>query len=1342
MFDPVSTYRIQFHKGFNFSDLERILPYLQKLGVRTIYASPIFSAVPGSVHGYDVTDALSINPEIGTLEQLYDISERLQGAGMYWIQDIVPNHMAVHPDNKWLMDVFRYGRESVYASFFDIDWGHPDTQHKIMVPLLAAQIDDLVKEGKVMLLHEEGELVLQCDGLKLPVASRHITDAKLTEINSDRQMLKAIIDQQHYLLCPSASADHTMNYRRFFTINGLIGLNMQDEKVFADYHALIATLCADGVFRGLRVDHIDGLSDPGQYLHRLRELTGEDTYVVVEKILEADERLPEHWPVAGTTGYDFLVVANNVFTNGSAKATFTEFYNKKTKRKHSLSDLRYEKKSLILHQYMGGELDSLVRIARKKLFADRSEWMDITDGMVREVISEFLVRLPVYRFYGTSFPLGGDERDAVGAILLHIEEHNKKLSAAVKWLRNVLLIIPARDTEEHNTLVAAFYKRCMQFSGPLMAKGIEDTLMYSYNRFIGHNEVGDSPSRFGMAVEDYHKYMVERCRESPMSMNATSTHDTKRGEDARARLNALTDLGETWTETVWHWHKTEPFLPGHFSEEYLIYQAIVASFPLATKDEGRFRDRFREFLTKAVREAKEYTSWSNPDAGYENSVMSFADKLLGSKSFVASVRHLLNEINEAAALNSLGQVVLKFTSPGIPDIYQGNELWNISMVDPDNRLPVDYELRSRLLDEVLKGDPDIKKLWRERDNGKVKLLLTHLLLEMRNDLPELFAKGKYIPLQTRGKYHKNIVAYARVSKQACCLVVVPVNPLVIANKQGCTITDMDWHDTTVELPAMPKAHFDNIFSAGGFSGTSFAVQDLFKEIPIAVITAKMSVNNRGCGVLMPVFSLPSRFGIGDMGPGAHQFIDFLYDAGQKYWQLLPLNPVKEKQGYSPYNSTSGMACNIFYISPELLQREGLLGADTLKDYYLPSVDVVDYEKCEHLKRELINIAYTNFIASGNRGLQREFRAFCDKQAYWLDNYSLYVAIRDNFAGAPWYRWPDPYRKRSATALRKIADDRREDIERTKWLQFIINRQWMQLRARCTERGIALIGDIPFYMSTDSADVWANPEIFCIDDDGKMIGVAGVPPDYFSETGQLWNMPTYDWNALKANRYKWWIDRLKRNLELFDKVRLDHFRAFEAYWEVPAGKETAQVGVWKKGPGMDFFREALEQLGSLPFIAEDLGDNMEEVYALRERTGLPGMKVLQFAWGENMPVSVDAPHNHRREAVVYTGTHDNNTTLGWFRKEVGKQERKRIKEYTGITASESNINELMMRLAYSSVADTAIIPIQDILDLGQHSRVNTPGSADGNWLFRMRPDVLTDALAARLKRLAAMYNRQA
>lgn len=503
---------------------------------------------------------------------------------------------------------------------------------------------------------------------------------------------------------------------------------------------------------------------------------------------------------------------------------------------------------------------------------------------------------------------------------------------------------------------------------------------------------------------------------------------------------------------------------------------------------------------------------------------------------------------------------------------------------------------------------------------------------------------------------------------------------------------------------------------------------------------KPFIRDRGAGILLHITSLPSPFGVGDLGPAAFRFADFLHRAGQKYWQMLPLNPTSNETGNSPYSSVSSMAGNTLLISPELLAEDGLLDRKDLSNNKLASGHRVDYAAANAVKQKLFKSAFQNFLSKNSARLVREFEAFNKREAYWLDDFSLYVVLKNYHHGNAWYEWPAPFKERNTTAVKRFALEHADEIQYMQWLQFTFHRQWTALRAYCEGKGIKLFGDLPFYVSHDSVDVWTHPGTFSLNKSGGMTEVAGVPPDYFNKNGQRWGMPVFRWDVLKKSRYGWWMERLKKNMEFYDILRLDHFRAFADYWSVPAKEKTAKRGKWKPGPGAAFFENAQQEFGELPFVAEDLGEIDDAVYELRDEFKLPGMRVLQFAFGDDMPTSEYIPHNYTPNSVAYTGTHDNNTSRGWYRKDADKLTLKRLIDYSQRDVHEKNVHDILAQLAYGSVANTVILPMQDVLGLDESARMNTPASTKNNWQWRLSAHMLTSRVSAKLKNWVLTYRR--
>ncbi len=1407
MNNPIATYRLQFHKDFTFKDLRGLIPYLHDLGVGTIYASPIFKSTEGSTHGYNGVDPNQIDPEIGTLEELKSISDTLKELGMGWLQDIVPNHMAFHSENPWLTDLLEKGKQSPYSSYFDIAWNSRLFQGKLMVPFLGSDLNEILERGTIgveydgrrfVLKYEDAtyplspesyllvldsdlcqgtqalqqivtqirqineiedsavfssrwdELLTQLVSLKKEQAEGALIEACLDKLNADKASLQKVIDRQSYVLCNWQKTEQQINFRRFFTISGLICLNIQNPEVFAKYHHLTRSLVQEGVFQGLRIDHIDGLFDPADYMTKIRELAGNDTFVVVEKILERAEDLPEEWPVQGTTGYEFLAWVNNLMTDATREKSFSDFYRQLTGMDQTLEEQLLAKKSSILYEHMAGELDNLLHLFLELDLVEKEVIERLGRDTFKKVIGSFLIHCPVYRYYGNSLPFSPDEAAALAQILNVIKEKQPELSEGVSEFEKVLLERTGYGDPEYNGSVLQFYQRCMQFTGPLMAKGGEDTLMYTNNRFVGHNDVGDSPESFGLDTKDFHEKMKNRQKNWPLGLNATSTHDTKRGEDVRARLNVLTELSTEFFEHVRRWRDLNAPLreSGNIpdsNDEYLIYQTLLGAFPIEAEDEKDFGDRMEEYIQKALREAKVHTNWAEPNEVYEDGAKRFARSLLDKKSpFWQDFARFHQDVAEFGIINSLTQTLLKFTLPGTPDVYQGCELWDFSLVDPDNRRPVDFAKRKHLLDKFEKTDSQqnlLKQLWQDRHDAGIKLWLTRQLFHLRRQNPRLFSEGSYIPLKVQGALKEHVFAFARVHRQTALIVAVPLQTASVCRAQQTDFFGIDWQDTKIALPPRLDSPWELVLN-----GTQETYQDkipvagLFQRFPAAILKGTKPENKRRAGILLHISSLSSPFGIGDLGPEAYRFADFLNRSKQRVWQLLPLNPTESGQGHSPYSALSSQAGNSLLISPELLAEAGLLDGVDLADYQLPESTKVDFEKAEQVRYELLEKAYRNFKSKNDDSAARNFEKFCIENEQWLEDFSLYMVLRDQHNQKPWAEWEEQYRLRDAGALSAFSSENDDAIKFVKWVQFVFDTQWKSLKNYCHNLDIKLLGDMPFYVSYNSSDVWSNRDLFMLNEDGKIAGIAGVPPDAFSAMGQLWGMPVFAWKKHKQEGYRWWIHRLKKNVELFDIIRLDHFRAFVDYWVVPGGEKVATNGKWEAGPDAEFFQAVEQALGKLPFIAEDLGEISPAVYALRDQFQLPGMKVLQFSFDENMPQSDHIPHAYSPNFIAYTGTHDNNTMVGWYRKDADEATRDRFETYAGTEVNELNVGRVAARLVYSSVAETAILPAQDALGLDESAKMNSPGTGDNNWAWRLLPGQLDKATETYLAQWTVLYDR--
>lgn len=497
------------------------------------------------------------------------------------------------------------------------------------------------------------------------------------------------------------------------------------------------------------------------------------------------------------------------------------------------------------------------------------------------------------------------------------------------------------------------------------------------------------------------------------------------------------------------------------------------------------------------------------------------------------------------------------------------------------------------------------------------------------------------------------------------------------------------------------------------------------------------LQSRANGVLLHISSLPSAYGIGDLGPEAHRWVDFLSESKQAFWLVLPLNPTTADNQNSPYQATSAFAGNPLFISPSALLDEGLLTRDDLERTPPGSGDRVDYPRVISEKRRLLEAAYQRFRSAGP---PRDFGVFCDRNSHWLNDFAVFAALTERFPETGWTGWPPALRDRDRPDLDRIVGELRDSIERVKFQQYFFDKQWYELKRYANERDIRIIGDMPFYVGFESADVWSRAGLFKLDESKRRRFVAGVPPDVFSETGQLWGNPVYDWSEHTKTGYAWWVSRFERNLELFDVVRIDHFRGFAAYWEVPGDRSDATDGKWVESPGADIFRTLLEHHRRPPLIAEDLGTITPDVRELMDTFGFPGMKVILFAFDGDTSSNPYSLHNHVPNSVLFTGTHDNNTVRGWFDEEATAEQKKSLSAYLGYLPAASEVHRDLIRLAMMSVCKLAIIPMQDVLGLGGEARMNRPAVAAGNWEWRLGKGQTTSDLAAELAGLADIYGR--
>ncbi len=620
-------------------------------------------------------------------------------------------------------------------------------------------------------------------------------------------LLDKLLHQQFYRLSFWKVGAEEINYRRFFTVNELISVKVEELKVFKKTHELISSLVTENKFTGVRIDHIDGLYDPAQYLARLREILGE-AYITVEKILELNEDLPPNWQIKGTSGYEFLNYVNGIFCCSKNEPEFSKIYSSFTGLNYNYEDLVYEKKGLILEKNLAGDLENLVQIL-KRIASHTREGSDFTIYGLRKALFEVLVLFPVYRTYVDENGISDTDEKYV---IQTIKAAKKKVPLLINELDFIqkILLLEYEDfrskTQREEWL--HFVMRSQQLTGPLMAKGVEDTLLYVYNRLLSLNEVGGNPSHFGIELDLFHQFNQEKVKNWQHGMNTTATHDTKRGEDVRTRLNVLSEIPQEWSQQVNRWQETnqthkQEGIPDA-NDEYLLYQTLLGTYPFEEKELADFPDRIKDYILKAVREAKVYTAWLRPDEEYEQAFLSFIDRLLEDTDFLQQFKPFQQKIAEYGIYNSLSQVLIKNTAPGVPDLYQGAELWELSLVDPDNRRPVDYQKRMKFLQDIkTQSERDILQLIKEliatKENGKIKLFLTHQLLTARKKHSELFQNGDYQPIEITGEHKDSIVAFSRNYQDKTVVAIAP-RFLTKIIKPGQLPLGMEvWSDTSLKL---------------------------------------------------------------------------------------------------------------------------------------------------------------------------------------------------------------------------------------------------------------------------------------------------------------------------------------------------------------------------------------------------------------------------------------------------------------------------------------------------------------------------------------------------------------
>jgi (1->4)-alpha-D-glucan 1-alpha-D-glucosylmutase len=883
---PCSTYRLQLHKDFTFDDAAGIADYLRALGISHVYCSPYLQAAPGSMHGYDVVSHQRVNEELGGAAGHERFCAKLGEADLGQVLDVVPNHMSLGKENRYWWDVLENGTSSRYASFFDIDWQPQEERlrDKVLVPILGDQYGKVLQAGGIRVLRRGNRFQVECSGQTLPtsptslpvilsraaeyaksdtlsflaasfgrlpqpeyvdrrtILARHrdkvvlfdllerlsgeeqgvweAIDQSVAELNGNLDALDDFLNQQNYRLAYWKTADQQLGYRRFFDVNSLIGLRVEREYVFEETHALVLDWLKRGVLDGVRVDHPDGLRDPLEYLKRLRERAPE-AWVVGEKILEPGEFLRESWPIQGTTGYDFLNVAAGVLVSPEGMVELTSVYSQFTGQPTDFHSIAHEKKISVTQEGLGSDVNRLTTLFVEICEANRDR-RDYTRAEVRRAIREVAACFAIYRTYVVPEreEITDEDREQIAQATECAKQQRLDIDGDLfDFMRDVLTMVVKGKKESE------FVLRFQQFTGPVMAKGVEDTAFYCYDRLTGMNEVGSDPGRNGVSVAEFHAYCERMQATHPSTMTTLSTHDTKRSDDVRARLAVLSEIPGRFNSAVQRWSRMnsafrtgkrgEPAVPDR-NTEYLYYQTLIGAWPLPM-------DRAQAYMLKAVREAKQQTTWVANNKEFEEALRMFIELTLNYAPFLRELQQFVGRVQEAGRVNSLTQTLLKHTAPGVPDLYQGTELWDLSLVDPDNRRPVDYAVRKRLLCELkrMRVEDVAAQVMLRADEGLPKMWTIHKALELRRERPDCFgAEAEYTALEVDGDRHDHVIAYLRGED------VVTVAPRLTLKLGGA------WKDTIVVLP---KGRWRNRLTGGSVAGGVITMRLLLKDFPVALL---------------------------------------------------------------------------------------------------------------------------------------------------------------------------------------------------------------------------------------------------------------------------------------------------------------------------------------------------------------------------------------------------------------------------------------------------------------------------------------------------------------------------
>jgi (1->4)-alpha-D-glucan 1-alpha-D-glucosylmutase len=876
---PSSTYRLQLNAAFTFNDVSKMLDYLKNLGISHVYCSPYLQAAPGSMHGYDVVDHQRINEELGGEHAHQKFCDRLADLGMGQVLDIVPNHMAIGPKNRYWWDVLENGPSSQYATWFDIDWQSAEVklQNRILIPVLGDQYGRILAAGQIQIeqdgdcfqirytdnifpisprslatvlskaaefAHDDtlGFIADSLSRLPVPDASdqaliheRHrdkaviygllkrlcaeqsgvcasITTA-IGAINSDHDILDELLNQQNYRLGYWRTADQELGYRRFFDVNTLVGLRMERQHVFDATHSRILDWIQRGVLDGVRIDHPDGLRDPQQYFARLRARAPE-AWVIGEKILEPGEFLRDNWPIDGTSGYDFMNVCNNLLVSGQGLREFSGIYTNFTGESANFDIIAHDKKMSVEQEALGSDVNRLASLF-VEICENNRDRRDYTRAEIRRAIREVAACFSIYRTYVVAErnEISDEDRSEITHAVTAAKEHRQDIDAGLfDFIADVLTL------RERGARESEFLLRFQQFTSPVMAKGVEDTVFYCFNRMIGLNEVGGAPGNNGITPSQFHEYCAHMQATHPITMTTLSTHDTKRCDDVRARLAVLSEMPREWKQALTRWSRMNAaFKSNKFPDrntEYFLYQTLIGAWPIS-------KDRLLAYMQKAVREAKQQTTWTQQNKEFEEALSTFIQSLLESEKFVSDLGTFVNRITVPWQLNSLSQTLLRYIAPGVPDTYQGSEVWDLRLVDPDNRTPVDYEARQSMLDELKRGlSPE--EIMQRAPSGMPKLWVTYKALDLRRAHPAWFgAEAAYTPLEVSGPKKEHAVAFLRSD---CVATVTQRLPFTLNDR---------WLDTALVLP---KGQWLNQFTGAQLGGEQVRIRTLLSRFPVALLT--------------------------------------------------------------------------------------------------------------------------------------------------------------------------------------------------------------------------------------------------------------------------------------------------------------------------------------------------------------------------------------------------------------------------------------------------------------------------------------------------------------------------